>query len=209
MNITVFGSSGKVGRLVVDELLKNNHKVTAFIHINNPFSDNKNLKVIKGNIYDAKDVDSALDDANLVISTLGSWNTKTKDVLTSGMEIIIPAMKKKNISRIISLTGADARSVHDNHSLISNFSHVFFGVMASKILIDGERHIRLLENSGLDYTIIRSPVMREGGNEKSYELNLLYAKPWESISRYNVARAIVSQVEDKYFIRTSPYIHSK
>ncbi len=208
MNIVVFGASGKIGRRVVNLLLQKDYNVKAFVHNHNPLNEDKNLTVFKGNIYSVQDVDNVIKGSDLIISTLGSWNTKNKDVLTSGMEIIIPAMKKNKITRIISLTGADAKSSNDKYSFISSFSHVFFSMIAKKILIDGERHISLLEKSDLDYTVIRSPVMKNG-KTKTYRLSSQYCKPWESITRTSVAEAIVDQVTDNNYLKNCPYIHKK
>ncbi len=208
MKIVVFGASGKVGRLVVDKLLQKNHQVTVFIHKNNPYQENKNLTVIEGSIYDQKDIDKAVKGNSIVISTLGSWNTKKKNILTSGMEIIIPSMRKHNIKRIITITGADAQSKRDRINVTQLLVHFLFGVFARKILIDGERHIQLLESSDLSWTVIRSPRMRSTGAQGSYRLNLKANKPWESIHRINVAEAICLQVKDDKYLEQSPFVHS-
>ncbi len=209
MKITVFGASGKVGRIVVDLLQADNHDLTLFIHTHNPFTENNNLKIVHGDINSSKDIDLALNNSDLVISTLGSWGTKNKNVLSTSMNQIIPALKRNNIKRIISLTGADARCSADKSSLISSVSHLIFGILVRKILIDGEKHIKLLEDSGLDFTIIRSPVMTKGGQKKSYKLNLEYAKPWETIGRNNVAEALVAQINETKYVQLSPFIHKK
>jgi putative NADH-flavin reductase len=208
MNIVVFGASGKVGRLVVNRLIEQNHKVTAFVHKNNPFEANKRLMIMKGNIYSQEDIDKAIKGCNIVISTLGSWNTPKKNILTSGMEIIIPSMKKHNINRIITLTGADAQSKQDKISPTSLMTHFIFGLIARKVLIDGERHLQILEASDLNWTTIRSPRMRNSDSSGKYLLDFNYPKPWQSVSRRDVAKAICDLVDNKGFLGKSPFIHS-
>jgi putative NADH-flavin reductase len=106
MKITVFGANGNVGRLVVENALHQGHEVIAFIHGDNPFKASDKLSVIKGDIYNQKDVEKALNGSQAVISTLGSWGTPNKNILSAGMKNIIPKMQDAGINRIISLTGA-------------------------------------------------------------------------------------------------------
>src|SRR4051812_42365964 len=100
MQVTVFGASGKVGRLVVAEALQRGYSVKAFVHSRNPFEDSPKLKVVKGDVYDSDDVAKALRGSDAVISCLGSWGSKRRDVLSSAMRMIIPAMTEQKIGRI-------------------------------------------------------------------------------------------------------------
>lgn len=209
MNIIVFGASGKVGSLVVKELLKRGHNVTGFVYGKNPFKDEKNLKIISGDIKSADDVMQAVKGQDAVISTLGSWGTKTKDILSSGMKNIIPAMEKNKVTRIISLTGADARDVDDNPNIINDLTHMFFGLIAGKIMKDGEDHIKQLRNSRLDWTIIRSPVMKNTGEFGNYKLSNKLPMPWQSINRKDLVLSMVDQIENTDYIKSSPVVWTK
>ncbi len=148
--ITVFGASGKVGRLVVAELLGRGHNVVAFVHsqkltekdfVRDSVHDakaTKNIRIVQGDIYNAVQVAAALSGSQAVISVLGSWGTKRKDILCSAMRAIIPAMEQQHIQRIVSLTGHDARTEGDNidqfHILCSAWSPAKFYTMVNSIL---------------------------------------------------------------------------
>lgn len=60
MKVIVFGASGKVGSRIVNELLEKNHQVTTFVYDNNPFSENDNLIVVKGDVKNEADVQKQL-----------------------------------------------------------------------------------------------------------------------------------------------------
>ena len=198
MTITVLGASGKIGQLLVKELLSKNYKLKVFVHLSNPFAESKNLEIIKGDINIAADIDRAIMGSDIVISTLGSWGTKSKDILTSAMENIVPSMMNQKVQRIISLTGADAQMDKDKKTIISSISHIIFSILAGK----------MLEGSDLDWTVIRSPRMTSSSAKNGYKLNKIYTMPWESIPRQCVVNAIISQIEDRSFISESPFIHS-
>lgn len=206
--IVVFGANGRVGRLVVEHALTSGYRVVAFVHHHHDFPDNTNLSIVQGDIYKREDVEAALKGADVVISALGSWGTPKKDVLYTAMNAIIPAMKELGMSRIISLTGSEARATGDALGIIHRVAHVMLGFVAGKILRDGERHIQLLEQSGLDWVVIRSPIMLSSPR-RSYRLDARRPRPWATISRQAVAYAILRQVSvsDASASQEALYIH--
>ncbi len=207
MQVTVFGASGKVGQLVVKQLLADGHRVVAFVHGHAPFEESDHLKIRRGDIHNAPDVKAAIVGSEIVISTLGSWGTTTKDILGSAMGTIIPAMKTQDITRIVSLTGSGAFAPQDRPSPIDKLSHTAFGLIAGSVLRDGEKHLRLLDASDLDWTVIRSPAMRSFG-PASYHLNTKTPFALATVHRQAVVHAIVDQLTATDFLRQAPHIHS-
>lgn len=204
MIITVFGANGKVGQNVVPYALSKHHHVRAFVHSSNPFKKNEALKVIQGDIYDNDTVRRAVNECDAIISALGSWGKPKKDILSSGMENIIPAMEHTGVKRIVSLTGNVAYDPSDNPPLFMRISHSAMSLMAPKIIEDSELHIKLLSDSGLDWTVVRSPVMNEYGSSE-YNLQLRPALI-RTIHRNAVAKSLVDLVENNGFLRKSPFI---
>lgn len=205
MTITVFGANGKVGRKVVANLLDGRHSVRAFIHSKSSIEPDPRLEFIKGDIHVPGDVELAIKGSDAVISALGSWGTKTKDIVSSGTANIIPAMKKHGISRIVSVTGAGAQDSSDKPSLIDKLSRPLLFIAAAKILRDGEDHIAQLRASGLDWSVVRSPVMRETG-KIGYELSKNAPLPWVTINRNDVAKAMSELATNKDHNQSAPFI---
>ncbi len=196
MNITVFGASGKVGQLVVKRLIDQGHSVQAFVHGTAPFAESDQLTIVKGDVHSAEDIARALHGADAVISCLGSWRTPTKDILSSAMRHIAPEMQRRGIKRIVSLTGAAARAPHEQFRLRDRLNRRLLMLAARDILVDGEEHLRLLAESDLDWTVLRSPVMSNRA-ASGYRLRDVPGSPFETISRQTVATAMVDQLEDK------------
>jgi putative NADH-flavin reductase len=205
MRITVFGANGKVGRLVVKEALSRGHVVSAFVHGDPSLPTRPNLTALQGDIHDREAVARALHGSHGVISCLGSWHTPKKDILSSGMKNIIPAMQELDIRRIVSLTGAGARDEYDKPGLIHRCTNQALRVIAPRILKDGEDHISLLRQSDTDWTVVRSPVMNNFGKD-TYRLSLGSAPVWATINRSSVAKAMVDLVETGQFINAAPVI---
>jgi len=207
MQITVFGASGKVGSLVVEEALRRGLSVVAFVHSHDLFVPNNRLRVIKGDIYSAKDAAGALEGSNAVISCLGSWGTKKRNVLTAAMRNIIPVMTEQKIDRIITLTGSGAGAPdHTASSLHRLFMRATASFPAGKVFRDGEEHMKLLAASQLDWTTLRSPIMT-AGRATAYMLSMDAGSAL--IRRATVARALVDQLADTAYLRQAPIITRK
>lgn len=206
MHIVIFGANGRVGSKVVTQLLENGHSVKAFVHGNSNLADHEKLEVIYGDIRDISEVYAAVTGTDAVISTLGSWGTKSKDILTSGMLSIIPAMENQNIKRIISLTGAGAFIDDEKRNIIDTFSHFAMGLFAGKVLRDGENHMRLLQNTDLDWTVLRSPIMKEESTKEKYVLSNSPPLLWATIPRDHVVQGIVRLIETNEYTQQAPFI---
>ncbi len=207
MKITVFGASGQVGQLVVAELLKRGHSVTAYTHSKSPFTPQSNLKIIHGDIHVQTDVTAALTGSDVVISALGSWGTKSKDILATAMMSIIPVMEQAGQKRIVSLTGSAAMFSGDELTLGQKLMRRIFMLVAKPILVDGEKHMALLEASRLDWTVVRSPVMNDKGQPQAYMLKNKLPGPFASINRASVAIALADLAEKPDFIKQAPVIY--
>jgi putative NADH-flavin reductase len=209
MKIVIFGAAGRVGQQLVKQAIADNYEVVAFVHRNNPFAESlKVLSVLQGDVSNAAMVLQAIKNVDVVMSALGSWHTKQKNILTSGMQAILPAMQASGVNRIITLTGSAARWSKDNYSLIDTCNHQLFKVMAPAILRDSEDHLKQLENSGLLWTCIRAPIMTNG-TDTSYRLLHKPSSPLASIQRAAVVRAMLDQIQDKSKLSQAPIIYRK
>ncbi len=209
MQITVFGATGKVGKLVVAEALSRGHSVIAFVHSSSSLPQNTKLSIVNGDVYNPEAVAEAIKGSDAVISALGSWGTPKKDILKSGMENIIPAMQENKVSRIVSLTGHGANAPGDKFELLHLVSRWMLVLLAPRILHDGEHHIEQLAASKLDWTVIRSSLMEERGNPNKFRLTLKRPLPLAMIHRKAVATSLVNLAENKNFNKQSPFILRK
>lgn len=206
MQVTIFGANGKVGSIVTKLALEKGYNVTAFVHSTSKLSPHKNLTLKQGDIYDTDTVTEAVKGSNAIISTLGSWGTPKKDIVSTGMRNIIPAMEQGKIKRIITLTGSDSEAQGDSKDVIHRMLRPLLKLVAGKILRDGEAHIELLEASNLDWTIIRSPAMTNMGDPAKFLLGTKRPMSWRTVNRRSVARAIVELVEQDQWSQKAPYI---
>jgi len=192
-----------VGRKIVPLLLARGYNVRAFVHSNNPFQTNANLEAITGDVHSEPDIVKAVDGVDAVVSVLGSWHTKTKDIQVSAMQHLIPTMQAAGIQRIVSLTGSGAFDPADKLTLGRRLARV----IPLKVFKDGSEHIALLRASGLNWTVLRSPVMKEQGL-KPYDITAVQPGMLSTISRDSVAAAMAELIESDKWTHQAPYIKS-
>jgi putative NADH-flavin reductase len=205
MQITVFGASGKVGRLVVAEALRRGLQVRALVHSHNPFDEMPGLTVLIGDIYRAEDISQALKGADVVVSCLGSWGTVKRNVLTTAMEAIIPTMQEQKITRIVTLTGSGALTHRKPNIFHRALMALLAPLPAGKVFADGEQHMRLLAESGLEWTTIRSPLMNNLDGT-GYRLTARMGNHLRTISRVAVANCLLDQLDSDEWLRQTPII---
>lgn len=206
MRVVVFGASGRVGTKVVQLLLANpQNVVVALVHSHNRFEHHDQLTVIQLDVHDQAAVRTTLQGADAVISCVSNWGSESGDVLTAAMRAIVPVMQELGIRRIVSLTGNAAFTPDDVPTAFQKANRAMLQRVAPKVLVDGEEHMKVLRESELDWTVIRSPVMNELGSTR-YRLLRKLSGATATIHRQAVARAMVDQLQDGTWLRQAPVI---
>ncbi|MDL2341570.1 MAG: SDR family oxidoreductase [Patescibacteria group bacterium] len=206
MQVTIFGAAGKVGQRVVTKLLADNHQLVVFVHRHNPYANTPNVTVISGSIDNYQAVATAIQGSQAVISTLGSWGSPAKNIVSTGTETIVQAMTEQGVQRLITVSGAGAFYSQDHPTTIDRLTHRLLQLVAPKILTDGEQHLAVLEASTLDWTCIRSPVMTKR-HSNDYELRQALPSLLAYVPREAVAQCLVDQLQDSTYFKKAPVIY--
>ncbi|KAL7476079.1 hypothetical protein ACHAW6_001960 [Cyclotella cf. meneghiniana] len=108
--VFVAGASKGVGRIVVDKLLEEGHKVVALVRSDEALSELSSLEdvtAIKGDAMEYKDVEGAMDGCDAAISTLGGGSGAGEDgkwVDYVGNNNVIEAAGILGITRVVLVT---------------------------------------------------------------------------------------------------------
>jgi putative NADH-flavin reductase len=89
MKIALFGATGAVGGYFLNKALTAGHEVTALVRSPKKLVAQPNLRVVKGNVTEASDVQSVIDQADVVVSCLG--NVKGVMIMERAAEAILQA----------------------------------------------------------------------------------------------------------------------
>jgi putative NADH-flavin reductase len=198
VNICLFGATGRVGSIILDNALSSQHHVQVLIRdIKKLNRESADLTVIEGNALNEGDIAKSLKGAEVVISAL---NTNGSTTLSESIPLIINTMKMLGIRRIITVGTAgilQARSSPKIYRFQSSESK-------RSSTRDAEEHLKaylLLKDSGLDWTIVCPTYLPIGERVGHYrvEKDILPETP-SSISIYDTADFTFGQLFSDEFI---------
>lgn len=158
MILTIFGSTGHVGKHLVKQALHNGHTVRAFGRnvYTSGFPENEHLQLITGALFDEKQVHDAIAGSDAVLSVLGGAFDGTDNTRSLGMKNIVAQMEKAGVKRIIALGGMGVLDVsEDDHSKLMDAESY-----PKEYLPVGHEHLKaygFLKASSLDWTFVCSP----------------------------------------------------
>jgi uncharacterized protein len=155
MEIVIFGATGQVGRYLVSQALLKGYIVRAYGRNVHELSDvNKQLKLIKGGVFDDADVFKAISGTSAVFSVLGGAFDGTDKTRSLGIKIIANAMKKAGVNRIIALGGKGVLDSPDGGFLMNAES---YPKEYLPVAVEHFKAWETLRDAGLSYTFVCSP----------------------------------------------------
>ena len=208
MRALIIGASKGIGRETTRQALDAGHHVRALarsasgIAISNP-----NLEKVRGDALKTEDVETALGGVDVVIQTLGiGFGDMFGPVhlFSDATRVLIAAMKRSGLKRLICVTGFGAG---DSRESISCLQRLPFQIVFGRAYEDKSLQERLIQDSGLDWTIARPGVLTGGPRTGRYKI-LSEASQWRNgiISRSDVAEFLVRQIGDQTYVRQTPVL---
>jgi putative NADH-flavin reductase len=208
MRILIVGASHGIGLEATRQALEAGHDVRAFARSapTMPLTHER-LEKCRGDALDEGDVGNALDGVNAVLQTLGIAATqmfRPVTLFSAATRVLIAAMQARDVRRLVAVTGFGAGASKASISVLQRWPYelVFGRAYADKSVQE-----RLIEASGLDWTIVRPGVLTGGPRTRRYRV-LDEPSAWRNgiISRADVADFLVKQLEDRRYVRKAPVL---
>ncbi|HSI67392.1 MAG TPA: SDR family oxidoreductase [Planococcus sp. (in: firmicutes)] len=198
MKIAIFGATGRVGGEILKRALEDGHQVKALVR-SPKLEEHLDLEMIVGDIRKAEDVERTISGTELVFSAIGTDKTTT---LSESMPFIINSMKAHGIRRIITIGTAGIL----NSRLSAGELRYQGGDSNRKMTFAAEEHeavYRMLEKSGLDWTIVCPTYLPDGEALGNYRAEKDYLpEDGKKISVGDTAEFAYRQMEDAEFIHS-------
>jgi len=199
INILILGATGRVGGYILNNVLKGDHDVTVLVRQPHKIMPDQRLTIINGNVLNKEDIVKALSGIEVVISALSTDGTTT---LSVSMPLIIEAMKKRVIKRIITLGTAGILQSQMDPSLLRYQSKE----SKRKSTWASEEHhevFKLLTESDLHWTIICPPYLSNGNLTGCYRIERDFLpQDGVAISIPDVADLAFKQVSSTEYLNT-------
>ena len=207
MKIVVFGASGGLGKHVVEQALSEEHIVTTFVRTPVRLGiQHQNLTAFQGDVMDAAAVERAIAGHDAVISVLGPTRPPVPHMMETAAKNIVTAMQKQGIRRIISTTGAGVRQPEDQPKFIDHFIGFLLNLLAKEVVIDSAANVKIIQSSGLDWTIVRFPRLMDGARTGKYRVGYVGKDSSSQLSRADGADFVLKELVEKKWLRKLPVV---
>jgi putative NADH-flavin reductase len=206
MQLTIFGAAGRTGRHLVGQALEAGHSVTAFAR--NPGqigADHPNLRIVAGDVRDATKVAEAIAGVDAVLSALGPAKDSGTDLLQTAARNIVGAMQQHGVRRLVYLTGAGVKQPQDPPSLGASVMVPLLKLISPQVLADSEAAVTIVQESGLDWIVVRAPRLGDGPATEAYRTGYLRGN-FKQIPRADVAHFMLQQAADTKYVREAPMV---
>ncbi|MHA7293611.1 NAD(P)-dependent oxidoreductase [Arthrobacter sp. HLT1-21] len=206
--LAVFGGSGRTGRLVIEQALAAGYAVRALARSGLSIPQtNSRLTVIEGDVLDAKAVARVIDGSDAVISVFGQVKGSPAFLQTDGIRNITAAMAGHGVRRIVSLSGGGLPDPgHDRPKMPDHIIRTLLKLLAPKVLRDAKEHLIVLQESGLDWVVVRGPRLLDQPYSGRYRVGWVGVNASTSIGRADLAEFIVRQVTDETYLHQLPLV---
>lgn len=206
--LAVFGGTGRTGRLVVERALSDGHHVRMLARPDSPApSGNTSLTVVRGDVLDPGSVDRVIEGSHAVISVFGQVKGSPPRLQTDGTRNITASMARHGIRRIVSLSGGGLPDPsHDRPNVADRAIRMLLRLLAPAVLEDAVEHLRVLEDSGLDWTVVRAPRLQDRPYAGRHRVGWVGVNAGTWIGRADLAEFILTQVEDRTFVHQLPMV---
>jgi putative NADH-flavin reductase len=202
MNILVLGASGKTGRQVLDQALAAGNNVTAFVRDPEKL-DRDDVAVAIGDARNVDDLRKALGSQDAVISTLGTGLNANQKLIEGSTAALLEAMRSTGVKRLVMLSTFAASPTYKAKGIMKVASVVMKGAVADKTA--GET---LLKGSDLDWTIVYATRLTDEPRSGRYRAVEGTMTGVGTISRADVADALLSTLSDGTSVRQSRVVTS-
>ena len=199
MKVIVFGATGKTGQHVLRAALAKGHEVTAFGRsIDRIDIDDPALHTHKGDVFDTDSVADAVAGHDAAIICLGSTGLRDKTTLAVGTAAVIDATVAHEVQRLVVMSAA---GVGDSWRQIPRSSRLLFRTMLRNVFNDHQAQEAIVEQSPLDWTIVRAAVLKDDPATGHYTAT--NTGPNTRITRADAAAALVDQLDDTTYKRAA------
>lgn len=152
MNVLILGATGTFGKVLTSELSKNtSHNITAFSrHSSEMYGQNNNVKAVEGDALNIADLSIAIKGQDVVFCAISGEN------LPKIAENIKAVMENENVSRLIFM---GATGIYNEIPVEMDDDDNLDNEPAQ---IPNRKAVDIIENSNLNYTILRPGYLRNG-----------------------------------------------
>ena len=194
MRLAIFGGTGRAGRVVVEQALRDGHEVSALTRDPSRIGPHAQLRVVGGDVRDPAAVALTLKSADAIISTLGR-RRRGPDVCTEGIRTVLSAAAGNGPRRLIILSNYGVAESRERTAYVA-----VSWLLERAVLRDKEQMEALVRDSDTQWTVIRAPVLTNGPRTGSYRTGTdLRLSLTAKVSRADLAAFMLTELHENAY----------
>ncbi len=194
MKILIIGASRGIGKALMEEALKDGHKVRVLArHPDKIESTDSSLDLVRGDVRDLQSVSEAAKDMDVVCSCIGVPITfKAVDLFSVAAANLVKVVRQQPTLKLIAVTGIGAGDSKGHGGFL--YDRIFKPLFLKTIYEDKDREEEIIAVGDIDWLIVRPAGLTNGPRTGNYRIiNDLEGITAKRISRRDVADFILSQ----------------
>lgn len=207
MKLLVIGASRGIGRELAEQAVEGGHSVTVLArHPEKMKPAPDAIGVVRGDIRDKGSVSIAVSGQDAVCITIGIGPTlKPVTVFSEGTRVVIDAMKRETVSKLICVTGIGAGDSRGHGGFL--YDKIVFPIFLKTIYEDKDIQESVVRGSGLEWLIVRPGFLTNGPVTGKYRvLTDMTGVKCGRISRGDVAHFILRELKDMKYAGQAPLL---
>ncbi len=206
--ILVLGATGGTGREIVSQAVEQGYEVTTLVRRPGEAGLPAGVRVLTGNVTDHTEaLAKAMRGQEVVISTLGVGKAlRSGGLIARSAPLIVRAMDRQGIRRLIFTS---AYGVGATWKDVPILPRMLMGLLFRDLYGDKQMGEGAIRRSELDWTLVHPVTLTNGRRTGQYRVGEhLKLRGFPTVSRADVAEFILTQVEDRHYLRKGVLISS-
>jgi putative NADH-flavin reductase len=164
------------------------------------------LSVVQGDVTDPDPVFETISGVDAVLSALGPPRGVPAGVMEEGLNNILAAMREHGVRRLLVVVGAGVGDPQDRPTLLDRVIGGVLWFVSREFyeeMVDLAATVRACD---LDWTLVRVPMLTDEPGTGDVRVGYLGVDAGTRLSREDLARFMVEQVDQETYVRQAPVI---
>lgn len=205
MKLAILGATGGTGQHVVQQACAAGHDVTAVVRNPAKLADQANLTVIEADPMNPQALATALAGQDAIVSAMGSRDGRAPTtVCTDSAAAIIAAMREHGTRRLVVVSNSGMHIDSWDGPMTRFVVKPLLGRILKHAYADMRRMEVLVQGSGLDWTIVRPPMLTNGRHTGEFRFAFNHnVRGGNRITRADLADQVLRCLTDDRTVRVN------
>lgn len=205
MKLAILGATGGTGTQLVRQACAAGHDVTAIVRNPAWLDSQPNLTVVEANLMDPQALAAAFAGQDAILSAMGSRDGRAPTtVCGDSTAAIIAAMREHGTRRLVVVSNSGMH-IDDWDGPVTRFMvKPLLGRILKHAYADMRRMEELVQASGLDWTIVRPPMLTNGRHTGEFRSAINHnVRGGNQVSRADLADQVLRCLADERTFRVN------